>query len=197
MDVIDFNVKLEYINIEGSNEILGNISRVSEDSLLKFFIKEKASFNIGNQLTTAEEVSHRITRNLTRYMDHKDVNMVRIAVREMIINAIEHGNFEISFEDKTEALDNDNYFKTLAMRQKDARYNKRTVEIEYRITSNRAEFSIMDQGDGFDHSTVIEKLNEANDEMLDHGRGIIMATNVFDEIKFNKKGNQVVLIKNY
>ncbi len=197
MDVIDFNVKLEYINIEGSNEILGNISRVSEDSLLKFFIKEKASFNIGNQLTTAEEVSHRITRNLTRYMDQKEVNMVRIAVREMIINAIEHGNFEISFEDKTEALYNDDYFKILAMKQKDTNFNKRTVEIEYRITPERAEFSIIDQGKGFDHRKVIKKLNEANDEMLAHGRGIMMATNVFDEIKFNNKGNQVVLIKNY
>jgi anti-sigma regulatory factor (Ser/Thr protein kinase) len=197
MDVIDFNVRLEYINIEGSNEILGKISRVSEDVLLKYFNKEKAIYTIGNQLTTAEEISHRITRNLNRYMDHKEVNNIRIAIREMIINAIEHGNFEISFEEKTEALDNDNYFKTLAMRQKDNNYNKRTVEIEYRITPDIAEFSITDQGKGFDHRKILNRVNEANEEMLSHGRGILMASNVFDEIKFNKKGNQVVLIKNY
>jgi anti-sigma regulatory factor (Ser/Thr protein kinase)/PAS domain-containing protein len=197
MDVIDFNIRLEYINIEGSNEILGKISRVSEDSLLKFFKKEKSIFNIGNQLTTAEEISHRITRNLNRYLDHKEVNNLRIAIREMIINAIEHGNFEISFEEKTEALDNDNYFKTLAMKQKDINFNKRTVEIEYRITPTVAEFSITDQGKGFDHQKVLKRVNEANEEMLSHGRGIIMASNVFDEIKFNNKGNQVVLVKRY
>ena len=197
MDIIDFNVRLEYINIEGSNEILGKISRVTEDALLKFFKKEKSIFNIGNQLTTAEEISHRITRNLNRYIDHKEVNNIRIALREMIINAIEHGNFEISFDEKTEALDNDSYFKILALRQKDINFNKRTVEIEYRITPTIAEFSITDQGKGFDHKKILNRADEANEEMLSHGRGIIMASNVFDEIKFNKKGNQVVLVKNY
>ncbi len=197
MDVVDFNVRLEYINIEGSNEILGKISRISEDALLKFFRKEKAVFSIGNQLTTAEEISHRITRNLNCFMDYKDVNLVRIAIREMIINAIEHGNFEISFDDKTEALTNNSYFKILALKQKDDKFNKRTVEIEYSITQNMAEFSIMDHGKGFNYRKVLERGNEANEELLSHGRGIMMASNVFDDIRFNKKGNQVVLVKRY
>ncbi len=197
MEVVEFNVRLEYINIEGSNEILGKISRISEDALLKFFRKEKASFSIGNQLTTAEEISHRITRNLGCFMEYKDVNLVRIAIREIILNAIEHGNFEISFEDKTEALMNDNYFQILALKQKDEKYNQRRIEVEYRITPTMAEYSITDQGKGFDHRKVIQKGNRANDEMLSHGRGILMASNVFDDIKFNNKGNQVVLVKNY
>jgi len=197
LDVIDLKVRLEYINIEGSNEILGKISRVAEDSLLKFFKKEKVSFSIGNQLTTAEEVTHRITRNLQKYMDQKDVNLLRIAIREMVINAIEHGNFEISFEDKTEALIHDNYFKIIAMKQKDENYKNKTVDIEYRITPTKAEFSIIDQGNGFDYEKVLSRIDDTNTEMLSHGRGIIMAVNVFDEVKFNKKGNQVLLVKNF
>lgn len=197
MDVVDFNVRLEYINIEGSNEIIGKISRMTEDALLKFFRKEKSLFSIGNQLTTVEEISHRITRNLICFMEYKDVNLVRIALREIIINAIEHGNFEISFEDKSEALLNDNYFKILSMKQKDEKFNQRRVEIEYSITQNMAEFSITDQGKGFNHHEVLKRGDEANEEMLSHGRGILMASGVFDDVKFNETGNQVVLVKHY
>lgn len=196
-EVIDLNVRLEHINIEGSDEILGKISRVSEDALLKTFVKENASYNISSQLTTAEEISHRMTRNLVRYMEAKDVNMTRIAIREIIINAIEHGNFELSFEEKSEALNNESYFETIAMRQRDPRYSGRTVEIDYAISPDRAEFTIKDHGRGFDHTKIFQRAQQSNDEMLGHGRGIMMALNLFDEIKYNDIGNQVLLVKNF
>ena len=36
---------------------------------------------------------------------------------------------------------------------------------------------------------------DANRHMLAHGRGISMAKNIFDSVRYNRKGNQVRLIK--
>ena len=196
LEPFEMNVKLEYINIKDKNEILGKLSNVIEDTLLQYFTNEHSTYNIGNYLSTVEEISHRITRNLNKYIDGTELNMIRLALREILINAIEHGNLEISFDDKTEALQSENYFKLISAKQHDAQMGQRQVEVEYRITNSSAIFKITDQGKGFDHKKIMEKVSTANEEMLSHGRGIIMANSVFDEITFSKKGNQVLLIKN-
>jgi anti-sigma regulatory factor (Ser/Thr protein kinase) len=40
-------------------------------------------------------------------------------------------------------------------------------------------------------------MDAINDSMLSHGRGIAMARSVFDEIRYNTTGNQVLLIKRF
>ena len=97
----EYQVRLEYIDIDGKNEILGKAVSVIEDSLMKYFVSERLTFVIGNYLSTAEEISQRLVRNCVRYMDQQEVNYLRIGLREMIITAIEHGNLNICFDEKT------------------------------------------------------------------------------------------------
>lgn len=192
----DMQVSMEYISIGGKDEILGKASSIPEDSLIKYFECEKQRFSIGNYLTTAEEISYRITRNLVKFMDGRGINLLRIALREIIINAIEHGNLNISYEEKTEALMDDSYFDFILQRQNNPTYGRRRVEIFYSIDNEKVVFRVTDEGDGFDHEKILsENSAEANEAMLAHGRGISMSKNVFDEIKYNKKGNQVLLVK--
>jgi PAS domain S-box-containing protein len=193
----ELQVRLENINLQESSEVLGKISRVAADTLLPYFKSERISYSIKNQLSTAEEISYRITRNTQRFMDQKDSAMLRIAVREVIINAIEHGNLGITFEEKTGALDSDSYFELIASRQEEEAYGNRTVDIDYRITSERAEYRVTDHGEGFDHVKFLSEMEKANEQALSHGRGIMMAYSTFDEISFNRKGNQVLLVKKF
>ena len=141
---IELQVKLEYLNSEDRNEVLGKASRMTEDALLNHFVGEKQQYEIGNYLITAEEVSFRITRNLVRYMDAREVNNLRIALREIIINSIEHGNLNISFEEKSDALVSDRYFSFLSQRQKDEKYASRKVFIEYEADSSGVRYFIRD-----------------------------------------------------
>ncbi len=195
---LELQVRMEYIKVEDKYEILGKASRVIEDSLMKYFISEKQKFIIGNYLVTADDISHRITRNLRKYMNQKEINILRIALREIIINAIEHGNLNISFDEKTEAINNGNYFKFLANRQNDPEIGKKHVNIEYQVDPHGVIYKITDQGEGFDFNRVLnEAYINANTKKLSHGRGIIMAKNAFDRIHFNKKGNEVILEKNF
>ena len=124
------------------------------------------------------------------------VNTIRICFREILINAIEHGNLGITFDEKTRAIENGDYMDFLISRQKDARFARRGVLVDYLINGKVLMFRVTDEGDGFDHSSFITRAE--NDEymaMLEHGRGIIMTRNVFDSVVFNEKGNQVILTK--
>lgn len=192
------HVKLECINVEGKSEILGKATSEEEDVLLHYFDSETQRLYIGNYLGAAEDVTQQLTRNMLKFMPAKSVNLARIALREMIINAIEHGNLDISYNEKTRAIMDDSYFELIARRREDPRFRDRRVRIDYSIDATRALFTITDEGKGFDHARVIRSNSRtANRRMHAHGRGISMARNIFDSVKYNKKGNRVTLIKNF
>lgn len=192
-------LKLEYVNIVGKNEILGKISGIIEDALLKYFVMERQNFKIGNYLFTAEEISHRLTRNLAKHIDQKEINMIRIALREIIVNAIEHGNLGISFEEKSNAVMMNKYFEIISQRQNDPLYRHKTVDIKYQMNEDQVAYQIVDEGSGFDYTKILnhQTVDHSNAEMLGHGRGIAIAKNIFDRIIFSSKGNKVTLVKSF
>jgi len=190
-------IRMQYIIIEGKNEILGLASSEVEDSLLKYFITEKQKYVIENFLITADEVSRRITRNLVRYLDPKSVDLIRLALREIVINAIEHGNLHITFEEKSVALIEGDYMELVGSRQNDNECRQKRVTIEYSLSPKRVIYLIMDEGQGFDHAGQMNESDEVNARSLPHGRGITMARNVFDDVQYLEKGNAVQLRKNF
>lgn len=194
----DFRIYLEYILLDGEEKILGKASRVLEDTLLKYITSEKQIYEIDNYLTLAEDMSRRLVRNLERYMELEEIISLRVSLREIIINAIEHGNLQVSFEDKTMAMVQDNYQEFLKSRQSDPVLGNRKVKIEYILEPNQVIYKIEDEGDGFDHNKIRQNdPDNLNNEMQMHGRGIKMSEDVFDEMLYNEKGNIVTLIKNF
>ncbi|MBN2160036.1 MAG: ATP-binding protein [Spirochaetes bacterium] len=191
------HVRLEYINIEGRNEIFGRGASLADDILNRYLEGEHQCYRIGNMLLVADDLSYRLTRNLGKFIDKRELNLLRVAIREMIINAIEHGNLAITFDEKTRELVADNYFEYLNERQKDPRFRERTVSVEYRVDPCQVEYTIVDEGDGFDFRKFINDDVDANDEMLTHGRGISLAKSVFDEIRYSEVGNSVLLVKRF
>jgi len=153
-------------------------------------------YSIGNHLSAAEEMTQLATRNLGRFMDQKQAKLLRIALREIIINAIEHGNLGISFRDKSKAMIDDSYFEFVAERGRALECRDRRVTVSFVVEEDRLVYRITDEGDGFDHRKVVgDRSRNANRQMLAHGRGISMAKNIFDSVRYNKKGNHVKLVK--
>jgi PAS domain-containing protein len=194
----EMNVQLEYVNIQGKNEILGKAYNMGDDSLMKYFEYEKQKYSIGNYLITADEITHRVTRNLVKYLEPWEIKMIQIALREIIINAIEHGNLDISFEEKTQALIEDRYFELIRQRQFEPQNINKKVTIEYSVSKDKVMYIVADEGAGFNFETYLNGTSEnPNESFLSHGRGIIMTKNAFDEIIYSRKGNHVMLIKNF
>lgn len=180
--------------------ILGKAAVVLEDSVMRFLNSERQVHTIGNFLNTADLITERVTKNLAKYMDADTRMGIHICVREMVINAIEHGNLEVNYAEKTRATDAESYMQLLLARQQDPRFRDRKVVVAYSLNRKRIWFRIRDEGPGFDHRKLLakrpEEANEAaNAAGLAHGRGITMARNIFDELRYNDRGNQVTLIK--
>ncbi len=188
-------IQLEHIGDGDAIEILGKGTPVMDTHLTRFLVYERLCLFSENYLGDAEEISFRLTNQLTKYLDNNEITLIRIGLREMIINAIEHGNLEITYEEKTRALEENNYFELLSKRRTDARYIKRKVRIDSIISADRAVFRITDDGNGFDTSTYLNMKELEAPHIDSHGRGILMARQVFDEIRYNSKGNQVLLIR--
>lgn len=193
---VDVQVSLQKNLVHWNVEIVGKISRINEDVSQRFLEKEKGSYVITNNVTHAEVLSQRLSERLVRYFPATVVNTIRICFREILINAIEHGNLGISFDEKSRAIENSDYMEFLLARQKDPRYSGKRVTVDYLINGKVLMFRITDQGLGFDHRSFLERAkNDPYLAMLEHGRGIIMTRNVFDSVVFNDEGNQVILTK--
>jgi PAS domain-containing protein len=195
----EFQLRMEFIDMEGSREILCKASEIGENMLLKYLIDETQRYQIGNFLIPADEVGDRLTRNVAKYVTQQEYTSLRVGLREVIVNAIEHGNLAISFEEKSSAMDAGHYEELFVARQHDERYAARRVSISYVLTPQKVIYRIEDEGNGFDFAAMIARINEreAAGEFMVHGRGLQMIRSIFDEIEYSGKGNIVTLIKHF
>ncbi|MEI7011834.1 7TM diverse intracellular signaling domain-containing protein [Leptospira licerasiae] len=189
-------IRLQSFESEAGRKVLGKVSEISEDILSRFLVSESMHFTVNNYLRNADILSRQLTSKLSQFAGSEIITAIRTCLREVLINAIEHGNLGISFDEKTEAMKSGNYMEFIQKRQREAFYGARNVKVAYSLNSKRIGFEIEDEGDGFDFKKMLnldgEKLNE---ESYTHGRGIMMTRKVFDVVKFNEKGNKVLLIK--
>ncbi|MDR1178672.1 MAG: cyclic nucleotide-binding domain-containing protein [Spirochaetaceae bacterium] len=122
---------------------------------------------------------------------------LQLALDELLINAIEHGNCSISYDEKTEAMENGKSVVDLVMeRCKKPGVRAKRVDFQWEIKNDQTIFTIRDQGEGFNVQANLKKIRE-QDMTSTHGRGIRLAAMFSNQLKYNKKGNQVKLIINH
>lgn len=109
---------------------------------------------------------------------------------ELLINAIEHGNLEITGSDKRLLLAEGRWYDELMTRLADARWASRSVRVTFERNTHGISFSIEDDGAGFDFTDVLTRQLDHNDTR--HGRGIALARLMsFDELNWQGRGNRV------
>jgi hypothetical protein len=110
---------------------------------------------------------------------------------ELLINAIEHGNLEVTGPQKRELLAEGRWYSELLARLEDPRYASRVVRVTLDRRPAGVAFSIEDDGAGFDAKAVMERELTQGDTR--HGRGIALARLMsFDELTYEGRGNRVV-----
>lgn len=120
-------------------------------------------------------------------------NKVVVGLWELILNGIEHGNLGISYKEKSQ-LNQDNQWTSEIQRRLSLRENKaKFVGIHMNRNNSHIEFVIQDQGNGFDWQNYID-ISPAR-AFDTHGRGIAMACMYsFDRVEYSGKGNIVSAI---
>lgn len=121
-----------------------------------------------------------------------DPDSVLLGLTELMINAVEHGNLGITYNDKSRLNAEGEWENEIARRLEMPAYVDRFATIEYRRTDNEITYLIVDQGAGFDWSEYMEISPERAFD--NHGRGIAMANTVsFNRLEYLDSGNMVLI----
>jgi DNA-binding response OmpR family regulator len=114
-----------------------------------------------------------------------------IGLQELLINAVEHGNLGLSYQDKTELLMEGRWQEEVERRLGLPAYRERFVEVLFERIPQAIRFTIRDQGEGFDWRKYLD-FDPAR--IFDpHGRGIAMARIMsFSALEYQGNGNTVL-----
>ena len=92
---------------------------------------------------------------------------IKLATEEAAINAIKHGNkFNEGFP----------------------------VTVYFEYGANKISITVEDKGSGYDYKKLPDP---TSDEYIErgHGRGVFLIRKLMDEVKFNKTGNRIEMVK--
>jgi len=112
---------------------------------------------------------------------------------EIISNAIEHGNLGITYDEKTQLINEHQHQKEIARRLQSPLYQDKFVQISTNNLDDRKIVTVTDMGKGFDFKNYLEfSVDRAMDN---HGRGIMMANKLsFDELIYSNEGRTATCI---
>lgn len=180
-------------------EIVAQVLTTSDENrvqsrLMHRMARSDFSFVLNNDLSLVHSLLKYIQHSLrcVRLADEIDRLRVGIAVEESLLNAIYHGNLEVSSDLKE--TDPNLFEETARERARQEPYRDRRVFIDASLTREEARFVIRDEGNGFDPNNLPDPCDPENLEKPS-GRGILLMRSFMDEVAFNATGNAVTLVK--
>lgn len=134
-------------------------------------------------------------KNLAMLLAHAypDADRVVTGILELTLNAIEHGNLNIGYKNKSRLIDEDGLDEEIARRLNNPSYSSRIATAHFSRQADGLSLQITDQGNGFEWKQYLDFDPERAFDT--HGRGIAMANKLsFDTIEYRGNGNQVVTV---
>jgi DNA-binding response OmpR family regulator len=118
------------------------------------------------------------------------VNTV-VGLTELIVNAVEHGNLGITYEEKTELNALGRWYDELERRLELPEHAAKHVEVNFERNEHEIRITIRDAGPGFEWQRYLDP--DPKRAFDTHGRGIVIARRLsFDELEYRGTGNEVV-----
>ncbi|MEI0531242.1 ATP-binding protein [Brachyspira pilosicoli] len=151
---------------------------------------------LDNDLDKISKLIENICLKINKYIT--DIDLFSSALYEVIINAIEHGNLNILYEQKKEWLQKNIYNKKLKELLKSELAKNTNIELTLDINEkeNNITIKVKDNGEGFNIKRALKSIKD-DGFTRESGRGIIIIKSYFDDVKHNRKGNVITLIKRF
>jgi len=128
-----------------------------------------------------------VSQQLSEYFTEPDE--VAIGIYELLINAVEHGNLGIGYDQKSELIRQGIWESEINRRMNLAENADKEVDVSLVRGRQECALTICDQGKGFNWQHY---LNMAPQLDRLHGRGLLIASHCkFDSLVFNAAGNVV------
>lgn len=113
-------------------------------------------------------------------------------VAELLINAVEHGNLQITIEGKADLLLSGKWHEEVSKRLSLEENKSKYATMNLLTNGDELEVRIKDMGKGFDWNDFLQLTPER--ATLPNGRGITMARQFLKDVKFEDNGSSVTCI---
>lgn len=180
--------------------VLDQIHRVTEEAadariLLELVEGRETRISMGSESALISKIVAFLGRELVNHYPGfvLPLTEIKLGLSEALSNAQEHGNLEITSEEKSEALESsEGIFGLINQRLADPRLAARKIHLAAEYGSTRVRYRIRDEGRGFDPEVVVQR-GVADTSAL-HGRGITLIRHYMDEVSWNETGNEIRLV---
>lgn len=122
---------------------------------------------------------------------HARAPRIGVAIEEAVVNAMIHGNLEVSSELREESYEL--YDRMVAQRMQMSPYRERRLTVRVHLTRQQCHVSICDEGPGFDQEQLRDPTDPENVARVS-GRGILLMRTFLDGVSYNDRGNRVTLV---
>ena len=135
------------------------------------------------------EEAHDLAAALSSLCDEPE--SASVGLIELLVNAVEHGNLNISYQEKSELRKNFSWEDEIALRLTQAPYASRQARISLVHEGDEIEFTVRDEGSGFVWQKYLDFDPTRAFDL--NGRGIAMANKFsFKSLEYQGNGNTVV-----
>lgn len=163
--------------------IYKRLNRCREDTERMMALLDSAEFHF-RTLNEARNISSMLANAFP------EPDRAFMGIKELMINAVEHGNLEISYDEKSRLNLEQNWEDEVHRRQELPEYCDRFATAIFRREGNCFSLIISDSGTGFDWEQFMEF--DAARVLDNHGRGIAIAKNLsFSDLIYSDGGRTV------
>jgi YesN/AraC family two-component response regulator len=126
----------------------------------------------------------------------EDLHDVKVSLYEALMNAFEHGNLEISGDEKAKYLEvsQQAWKDFLTQRMNDPNYRDKKIFVKLTISEQEMAVAVRDEGPGFDYHS---RTGDIDPEELfrSSGRGLLLIQSLMDELTFDEAGCEICMVK--
>lgn len=170
-------------------------SRKARENVMSAMSNCDSTFIFGNDHEFVAPLVAHLESELqsVNYDDSTGLFRIILALKEAIINAIDHGNLELDSAMRDEG-DGSSFHQLGDERKLQAPWKDRKVTVRSKITPTEVSYTVGDEGRGYDPSSLPDPEDPEN-MLKAHGRGLLLIRSFMDDVKFSENGNEITMIK--
>jgi CheY-like chemotaxis protein/anti-sigma regulatory factor (Ser/Thr protein kinase) len=163
-------------------------------SLLGQLTRADLDFALDNDRTLIPILIRHLHQYLSRLrlLDQTGQTRVAVALEEALLNAMLHGNLELSSDLRQDG--EEPFYKLARERRGKSPYRERKVFFSARLSPEEIVYVIRDEGPGFDPSNLPDPTDPENLGRIG-GRGLLLIRTFMDRVSHNSSGNEITLVK--
>ncbi len=172
-----------------------NQAAQSVREVAKFAIESTITLRLENEEVLVPKVIARLELPMVELdlFDEGERMQIAMALDEAILNAMIHGNLEVSSELR-QTDDGKPYNDLIDKRKQIPPYKDRRVIVHMHASVDSATIVVRDEGPGFDAEALRDPTDPENLERAG-GRGLLLINAFMDEVRHNDRGNEITMIK--